>query len=254
MMKKITYFGLSLWFFFIVLGTIHCGGNSALSLNAGSGNFSPSPEDVFDLPNNLPDSFITVSCPDTGGTRVFDLQVKVEDFDDANARKYQADFDGDGTLDDALLLVEDDLAPGNFVIEAFSLEGDTFDVTEIDFSLVLTGILMGHEFDENMQSQEDVNGDLPQSLGTAILVASWIGNNPLFNQIFFAVNFPPDVNFPNAPAVPPGGDWEANLAGGVHVVAAKITDTLDTRHCTQLVFRLLLCPVAGHCDANGAPL
>jgi hypothetical protein len=246
---------------------------SSINTNPGSG-FSPSaPEDIFDLPNSLPNSFLLGACP--AGDALYDLIVSVSSEDLANNADHIAplhDFDHDGDMD-SILLVRYDTIPKTVIFSAKTDDNSPIYPSHVNFAGLDSKIVTGHEYDEYFVCKANAAGDIPVSMGLNLIEGAWQFppyNNPIFEQWYVPGNSPADPNMPWAAGFPcQGFEGPGGLCGGfpplpgalaekpgVHVVAARIEESWPqpTLHCAKEINRILICPVACHCDAEGNSL
>lgn len=238
------------------IGAFACGGGASSGSDSGSVSaLGPgNPEDVFDFPNTLPNSFQLTSCPDLSGsgvTNVHDLEIRMSTPD---GRLH--DFDGDGDMD-SVLLDYGDTQPKTVIFEIYSINNEHFplDIVEPLGTNAITG---GWQYDQNMVSQANpVSGDFPQSFGSDLLLTTWVPDysRPIARQ-YYIPGVGPTATTPFWDPFGYGfegcqfGDcatFGTALPPGVHMFAAAFVDTLGVQHCTRNSFRILICPVAGHC-------
>lgn len=212
------------------LSILNCGGGSSSSDSASSSGLGgPNPEDVFDLPNALPDDFRLTSCPPlTGYTSVNDLAVTLSSPDAP-----RADFDGDGDYD-SFVTQFNALTLKTFLLQVQSLSGQAFPPDYVvPRATVPPRVIGGQIFDENgVATNNNSYGD--------DLCATLDGIFPCDTIVNWTAPYRrPMLNYNVAVGI------EFFMNPGVHMFTAYFADINNKTHCAQESFRIIMCPQDG---------
>lgn len=230
-----------------VISAFACGGGASSSGSGSAGLGGPNPEDVFDLPNTLPNDFALAECaPITGVTNARDLNVVI-----TSPNAPQHDYDGDGDMD-SILLFEQDPSPKTVTISLEHRTGTALPPTILDLTQP-RDLIFGRDRDENNVRPP---GPIAIAYGQNLLQDAWV---PPYRQPIVRMDFIPgnpgsntqppfsSAGFEGCDPFFPPPTCVTGLSRGVYVVHGRFVDTNAIQHCTEEAFRILVCPVAGHC-------
>ncbi len=234
-MRKALYSFFLLWIASVLL--ISCGGGASGtgaasgvsgtssetgSLVGGGAGLLPIPEDIFDLPNTLPNSFALSSCPTVPGKPVLrDLSIQ---FSAGNSTAWHAGtFQGAG----AIYVTRNSTQPITLALDIRSLGNQTYPASSLTHDAVFDRLVVGRIYDGNGQPLANP----PTVFGASIPVNSFVQNaGPGFQTLITA--FVPGTTTNQTNVGLPANGFEGNLSVGVYTIAARFMTTTHTI-CTE---------------------
>jgi len=223
-------------FLLLVTGSVlllACGGGAGTGSTTGvsqslSGNGSlvggsgllPIPEDIFDLPNTLPDSFATAACPTTAAKPVVrDLSIRLS----AGGSARQGTFQGTG----AIFLTQNSSQPVTLGLDVRSIGNQAYSLSSLGHSPIYDRVTIGKVYDGNGQllaTPDVVFGEMVPRL-------SFVANaGPAYQTLLTALI--PGFAGDNFNIGLPAEGLEGNFTPGVYVVAV-VFETAESIICTQ---------------------
>lgn len=234
-------------FFLLLIGAVLCtacgggasgtgatSGVSAISgetgsLVGGGAGLSPIPEDIYDLPNTLPNSFALASCPTIAGKpAIRDLSIRLSAGNSSAWRP--GTFQGIG----AIYVSRNSTQPITLALDVRSLGNQSYPASDLTHNVTFDRITVGKIFDGNGQPLANP----PTVFGASIPVNSFVQNAGAAYQTLLTAFIPGTTTNQTNVGLPANG-FEGNLALGVYVFTATFVTNTNTV-CTAASMALVV--------------